>query len=46
MDDHVIQQACASMPIDIITMDMTRQLPYSLRRQQIGQVMIFTMGIT
>ena len=32
------QQACASMPIDIITMDVTHQLPYGLRRQQIGQV--------
>ena len=41
MVDHVIpQQACGSMPVDIITMDVTHQLPYGLRRQQIGQVMI------
>ena len=34
------------MPIDIITMDMTQQLPHSLRRQQIGQVISVTTAIT
>ncbi|XP_065920113.1 ribonuclease P protein subunit p30-like isoform X2 [Dysidea avara] len=35
--ERTFQQACATLPVDIVTMEMTEQLPFILRRQQIGQ---------